>query len=58
MTLGALLARTGEPPPAVDDRLGLGSAKRFVFVREIPKTASGKILRRLLRGGQFTEVRP
>ncbi len=23
-----------------------------------PKTASGKILRRLLRGGQFTEVRP
>jgi non-ribosomal peptide synthetase component E (peptide arylation enzyme) len=32
--------------------------RRFVFVREIPKTASGKILRRLLRGGQFTEVRP
>jgi len=29
-----------------------------VFVREIPKTASGKILRRLLRGGQFTEERP
>ena len=23
-----------------------------------PKTASGKILRRLLRGGQFTEVQP
>jgi len=32
--------------------------RRFVFVREIPKTASGKILRRLLRSGQFTEVRP
>ena len=32
--------------------------RRFVFVREIPNTASGKILRRLLRGGQFTEVRP
>jgi len=29
-----------------------------VFVREIPKAASGKILRRLLRDGQFTEVRP
>jgi acyl-coenzyme A synthetase/AMP-(fatty) acid ligase len=29
-----------------------------VFVREIPKTASGKILRRLLHGGQFTEVQP
>ncbi len=25
---------------------------------EIPKTASGKILRRLLRDGQYTEVRP
>ena len=32
--------------------------RRFVFVREIPKTASGKILRRLLRDGQFTEVWP
>jgi 2-furoate---CoA ligase len=32
--------------------------RRFVFVREIPKTVSGKILRRLLRDGQFTEVRP
>ena len=36
----------------------LAHTSRFVFVREIPKTASGKILRRLLRGGQFTEVRP
>ena len=32
--------------------------RRFVFVAEIPKTASGKILRRLLRDGQYTEVRP
>ena len=30
--------------------------RRVVFVREIPKTASGKILRRLLRDGQYTEV--
>lgn len=32
--------------------------RRFVFVREIPKTSSGKILRRLLRDGQYTEVHP
>ena len=32
--------------------------RRFVFVTAIPKTASGKILRRLLRDGQYTEVRP
>ena len=31
--------------------------RRFVFVAEIPKTASGKILRRLLRDGHYTEVR-
>src|SRR5207237_127275 len=29
--------------------------RRFVFVKEIPKTASGKILRRLLREGRYTE---
>ncbi len=32
--------------------------RRFVFVADIPKTASGKILRRLLRDGQYTEVHP
>jgi 2-furoate---CoA ligase len=30
--------------------------RRIVFVREIPKTASGKILRRLLRDGQYSEI--
>jgi 2-furoate---CoA ligase len=31
--------------------------RRIVFVQEIPKTASGKILRRLLRDGQYEEHR-
>jgi len=31
--------------------------RRIVFVNEIPKTASGKILRRLLREGRYVEVR-
>jgi 2-furoate---CoA ligase len=31
--------------------------RKIVFVREIPKTASGKILRRLLREGHYMEVR-
>jgi acyl-CoA synthetase (AMP-forming)/AMP-acid ligase II len=31
--------------------------RRIVFVAEIPKTASGKILRRLLRDGRDTETR-
>ena len=35
-----------------------GTTTRLVFVAAIPKTASGKILRRLLRHGQYTEVRP
>jgi 2-furoate---CoA ligase len=30
--------------------------RRIVFVEAIPKTASGKILRRLLRDGHYTEV--
>jgi 2-furoate---CoA ligase len=30
--------------------------RRIVFVAEIPKTASGKILRRLLRDGQYLEA--
>ncbi len=30
--------------------------RRIVFVKEIPKTASGKILRRLLRDGHYAEV--
>ena len=30
--------------------------RRIVFVGEIPKTASGKILRRLLRDGRDTET--
>jgi len=32
--------------------------RRVVFVTEIPRTASGKILRRLLRDGQYTEIAP
>jgi 2-furoate---CoA ligase len=32
--------------------------RRYVFVRAIPKTASGKVLRRLLRDGQYEEAAP
>jgi len=34
------------------------SGRAASFRRRDPKTASGKILRRLLRDGQYTEVRP
>ena len=59
--------RPGLTADAVDgycrDARDLASFKRprrIVFVREIPKTASGKILRRLLREGQYAaiETRP
>jgi 2-furoate---CoA ligase len=30
--------------------------RRIVFVESIPKTASGKVLRRLLREGHYAEV--
>jgi acyl-CoA synthetase (AMP-forming)/AMP-acid ligase II len=32
--------------------------RRIVFVDEIPKTASGKVLRRLLRDGRYAEQGP
>lgn len=40
------------------DFAGFKRPRRIVFVKEIPKTASGKILRRLLRDGQYTEIQP
>ena len=43
---------------ASEDLANFKRPRRFVFVAAIPKTASGKILRRLLRDGQYTEVRP
>jgi 2-furoate---CoA ligase len=43
---------------AAPDLASFKRPRRVVFVREIPKTASGKVLRRLLRGGQYVEVTP
>jgi 2-furoate---CoA ligase len=40
---------------AASDLASFKRPRRVVFVREIPKTASGKILRRLLRDGQYAE---
>jgi 2-furoate---CoA ligase len=40
------------------DLAGFKRPRRVVFVAEVPKTASGKILRRLLRDGQYTEIEP
>jgi 2-furoate---CoA ligase len=40
------------------DLAGFKRPRRVVFVKEIPKTASGKILRRLLREGQYVEESP
>jgi len=42
---------------AAADLASFKRPRRVVFVREIPKTASGKILRRLLRDGQYAEIR-
>ena len=41
---------------AAGDLASFKRPRRVVFVREIPKTASGKILRRLLRDGQYVEM--
>jgi 2-furoate---CoA ligase len=56
-------AREGLTAEALDrwcrERPDLASFKRprrVVFVTEIPKTASGKVLRRLLREGRYTEI--
>jgi len=40
----------------VPDLAAFKRPRRVVFVNEIPKTASGKILRRLLRDGQYSEI--
>jgi 2-furoate---CoA ligase len=43
---------------AAADLASFKRPRRVVFVRDIPKTASGKILRRLLRDGQYAEITP
>jgi 2-furoate---CoA ligase len=40
------------------DLAGFKRPRRVIFVEAIPKTASGKILRRVLREGQYTEITP
>ena len=56
---GALTAETLDLHcRASGDLANFKRPRRFVFVAEIPKTTSGKILRRLLRDGHYTEVRP
>jgi 2-furoate---CoA ligase len=57
-----VVAAPGLTPAALDAHCRDGGAlapfkrpRRIVFVDEIPKTASGKILRRLLRDGQYSE---
>jgi 2-furoate---CoA ligase len=42
----------------VADLAAFKRPRRVVFVQAIPKTASGKILRRLLRDGQYAEITP
>jgi 2-furoate---CoA ligase len=61
-----VVRKDAELTAAALDRYGLESPalanfkrpRRIVFVEEIPKTASGKILRRLLRDGHYREVSP
>ena len=55
--------RSGLSAEAVDrycreapDLASFKRPRRVVFVREIPKTASGKILRRVLRDGQYADL--
>ncbi len=63
MDLGTLLRLTAERFPdneAIDafcksspDLAPFKRPRQVVFVKDIPKTASGKILRQLLRDGQY-----
>jgi 2-furoate---CoA ligase len=41
---------------AAGDLAAFKRPRRVVFVKDIPKTASGKVLRRLLRDGQYSEI--
>ena len=41
---------------ASDEFAAFKRPRRVVFVKDIPKTASGKILRRLLRDGHYSEI--